>query len=94
MGSRNILTLPSLRLLVVTRARPSSTFCQVQRLTLRIALGQGNDLVEMRLVTWVKDSGHARDATGGIKNMLRLQPASLSPLTSCLGRYTRAHLSL
>jgi len=54
-GSRDILALLLHRVLEVTRARPGSTFCQVQRLMLHVALGLGKDPAEMRLVTRAKD---------------------------------------
>jgi hypothetical protein len=57
MGSRDILALLSLLVLVVTRARRlGSTFCRVQRLTLHVALRLGKDPAEMRLVTRAKDT--------------------------------------
>ena len=55
MGSRDILALLSPRVLEVTRARPGSTFCQVQRLMLHVVLGLGKDPAEMRPVTQAKD---------------------------------------
>ena len=79
MGSRDILALPSLRVLVVTRARPGSTFCQVQRLMLHVALGLGKDPAEMRLVTRAKETRVMLLVGTGVGSRRSPPPAPRSP---------------
>jgi hypothetical protein len=78
MGSRDILVLLSLRVRV-TRARPGSTFCQVQRLMLHVALGLGKDPAEMRLVTREKDTRVMLLVGTGVGSYRSPLPAPRSP---------------
>ena len=79
MDSRDILALLSLQVLVVTRARPGSTFCQVQRLMLHVALGLGKDPAEMRLVTRAKDTRVTLLAGTGVGSRRSPPPTPRSP---------------
>ena len=75
MDSRDILLPLLLLVLVVTRARHlGSTFCRVQRPMLHVALGQGKDPAEMRLVTGAKDTRVMLLAGAGAGNMPQPAP--------------------
>lgn len=77
----DILLLLLLLVLVVTRL--GSTFYQVQRPTLHVALGRGKDPAGMRLVTWAKDTHVILLAGAGVDSMPPRVPTGRDTVLQC-----------